>query len=181
EGQRPDLDDEREEGGDQLDERVEDFDHARGSFGCILPLLSPTGRGGSLRINLHRAAPSSTAAGVSSYTNQGSHRHFGEGHHSMKRVWPWLAVGFLACSALTGCRPEPLHCGDPVTPVLESRDWIEGQYNNLRVRLQADDGTGPRMLDFDNIPDKVHPKASVTFYHGERAGKTVNVTLSHRC
>jgi len=99
----------------------------------------------------------------------------------MKRALPWLMMGLLACLALTGCRPEPLHDGDTVTPVLQSRVWTAGQANNLLVRLQADDGSGPRLLDFDSVPGNVNPEATVTFYQGDRPGRPLSVTLSHRC
>jgi len=101
----------------------------------------------------------------------------------MKRSLAWLMMGFSATLTLAGCRPEPLHDGDTVTPVLETRVWLAGEHNNLHVRLQAADANGrdARLLDFESVPANANPKATVTFYHGERPGRSLSVTLSHRC
>ena len=101
----------------------------------------------------------------------------------MKRALLWLGVGLLACGTLAGCKPDPLLEGDTVTPVMETRFWEAGRYNNFQVRLQAasSEGFNSRMLDFDSVPANANPRAAITFYNGERVIKTQNVTLSHRC
>jgi hypothetical protein len=106
----------------------------------------------------------------------------------MKRtLWFHGATALLALAGLSACNMQtsaPPRRGETVLPRLSGDvRWAAGQPGQLSVRLVArsPDGSGPRSLAFDGIPEDANPVATVTFFEGERALAPVTMTIDHRC
>jgi hypothetical protein len=104
-----------------------------------------------------------------------------------RKVMQLGAAGSVAL-ALAGCglhMGSPPREGDTVTPKIAvlTLQWVAGQQAQIPVRLYAKnrDGSSARMLDFSGIPGNANPQATVTFYQGEQAQSSVQVSLNHRC